>query len=257
MAKRRWLFRYLGVFLLLCLGAISTILSPMPCIGSESGEEPAVFSLDVKDEPLTEVLNKISKLTGYEIVVAGRWAYLPITVSIKNASIHEALNRVLSKFNHTIVLDDIQKKVVVSIYDPGVTPRQQKAIVSTRQKEVGPEDVEVIPPRKPGERGVTQRQLEAMQKSQKTIDPLDIEVIPPQKPGERGVTQRQLEAMQKRQVTIDPLDVEVIPPQKVGERGVTQRQLEEMRKSQKTIAPQAIPAKNPEGGEGTQKQPNE
>ena len=223
MAERRWLFRYLGVFLLLCLGAISTILSPMPCIGSESGEEPTVFSLDVKDEPLTEVLNKISKLTGYEIAVAGRWAYLPITVSIKNASIHKALNKVLSGFNHTIVVDDSKKKVTLALYDPGVTPRQQKDIVFTRQKEVGPLDVEVIPPQKPGERGVTQRQLEAMKKSQKTIDPLDIEVVPPQKPGERGVTQRQLDEMQK---------------------------------SQKTIAPQAIPSKNPEGGEVTQKQPN-
>jgi hypothetical protein len=225
-------------------------------MGSESGEEPTVFLLDVKDEPLTEVLNKISKLTGYEIAVAGRWAYLPITVSIKNASIHKALNKVLSGFNHTIVVDDSKKKVTLTLYDPGVTPRQQKDIASTRQKEVGPLDAEVIPPQKPGERGVTQRQLEAMRKRQATIDPLDIEVIPPQKPGERGVTQRQLEKMQKRQATIDPLDIEVIPPQKPGERGTTQRQLEEMRKSQKTIAPQAIPAKNPEGGEVTQKQPN-
>ena len=191
MAKRRWLFRYLGVFLLLCLGAISTILSPMPCTGSESGEEPTVFSLDVKDEPLTEVLNKISKLTGYEIVVAGRWAYLPITVSIKNASIHEALNRVLRKFNHTIVVDDSKRKVTLALYDPGVIPRPQQDVVSARQKAAAPQD---------------------------------LEVIPPQKPGERGVTQRQLEEMQKRQ---------------------------------KAIAPQAIPAKNPEGGEGTQKQPHE
>jgi hypothetical protein len=196
----------------------------MPCIGSESGEEPTVFSLDVKDEPLIDVLNKIAKLTGYEIAVAGKWAYLPITVSIKNASIHEALNRVLRKFNHTIVVDDSKKQVTLTLYDPGVSPRQQKDIVSTRQK---------------------------------AADPLDVEVIPPQKVGERGITQRQLEEMRKRQKTIDPLDIEVVPPQNPGERGITQRQLEEMRKSQKTIAPQAIPSKNVEEGEVSPKQPNE
>jgi len=224
MAMRGRLFSYLLVFFLLGLGVmISTVLTPNPCLGSESGEEPTVFSLDVKDEPLIEVLNKISKLTGYEIAVTGKWTYLPVTLSIKNAPLHEALNRVLSKFNHTIVIDDLQKKVVVSIYDPGVTPKQQKDRVFTRQKE---------------------------------IDPLDVEVIPPRKPGERGTTQRQLEAMKKSQATIDPLDVEVIPPRKPGERGVTQRQLEEMKKSQPTIAPQVIPPKNPQGGEVRQKQPN-
>jgi hypothetical protein len=257
MVKKRWLFRYLEVFLLFCLGATATILSPTPCIGSESGEQPTVFSLDVKDEPLIDVLNKISKLTGYEIAVTGKWTYLPITVSIKNASIHKALNKLLRKFNHTIVVDDSKKKVTLTLYDPGVTPRQQKDIVSTRQKAADPLDVEVIPPKKVGERGVTQRQLEEMRKSQKTIDPLDIEVIPSQTVGERGVTQRQLEAMKKSQKTIDPLDIEVIPPQKVGERGITQRQLEEMRKSQKTIAPQAIPSKKVEQGEVTPKQPHE
>ena len=224
MAMRGRLFSYSVVFSLLCLGvAVLTILSPVSLWASEKDSEVHVFSLDVRDEPLIEVFDKISKLTAYEIEVGEKWAHLPITASIKNASIHEAFNRVLRKFNHTIVLDDLQKKVVVSIYDPGVTPKQQKDRVFTRQKE---------------------------------IDPLDVEVIPPRKPGERGTTQRQLEAMKKSQATIDPLDVEVIPPRKPGERGVTQRQLEEMKKSQPTIAPQVIPPKNPQGGEVRQKQPN-
>ena len=202
---RSRLFSSLLVLFLLCLGGmLPTVLSPNPCLGSESGEEPTVFSLDVRDKPLIEVMNKISKLTGYDIAVTGKWAYLPITVSIKNASIHEALNKVLSKFNHTIVFDDAKKKVTLALYDPGVAPKQQKDIVSTPQKAIAPDHVEVIPPQKPGERGITQRQLEEMKKRQATIDPLDIEVIPPQKPGERGITQRQLEEMKKRQATVDP-----------------------------------------------------
>jgi len=251
------LFSYLVVFFLLWLGAISTILSPSLCLGSESGEKPTVFSLHVKDEPLIEVLNKISKLTGYEIAVAGKWAYLPITVSIKNASIHEAFNRVLSKFNHTIVVDDSEKKVTLTLYDPDVTPRQQKDIVSTRQKAADPLDIEVIPPQKPGEPGITQRELDEIKKSQTNIDPLDIEVIPPQKPGKRGVTQRELDEIKKSQTNIDPLDIEVIPPRKPGERGTTQRQLDEMKKSQASITPPlAIPSKNAERGEVSPKQPN-
>jgi len=60
---------YLGVFLLLWLGAISTILSPMPCIGSESGEELATFSLEADQQALGEVLQQIAKTTGYEITI--------------------------------------------------------------------------------------------------------------------------------------------------------------------------------------------
>jgi hypothetical protein len=78
------LFSYLVVFFLLGLGgAIPTILSPTPCWGSESGEGPVVFSLDVKDEPLGEVLKKISKATGYEITIATEYTKIPITARLQ------------------------------------------------------------------------------------------------------------------------------------------------------------------------------
>ena len=69
MPMRGRLFSYLGVFLLLWLGAILTILSPMPCIGSESGEELATFSLEADQQALGEVLQQIAKTTGYEITI--------------------------------------------------------------------------------------------------------------------------------------------------------------------------------------------
>jgi hypothetical protein len=41
----------------------------MPCIGSESGEELATFSLEADQQALGEVLQQIAKTTGYEITI--------------------------------------------------------------------------------------------------------------------------------------------------------------------------------------------
>jgi len=210
------LLSYLVLFSLLCFGgSILTILNPMTCIGSESGEEPTVFSLDVRDEPLIEVFNKISKLTAYEIEVSEHWAHLSVTASIKNASIHEAFNRVLRKFNHTIVVDDLQKKVVVSIYDPGPATIQQGRIILSRQEEIDPLDVEVTPPQECGERGITQREVDEIDKSQANIDPGDLEVIPPDSPGGAGMTARELEALTRQQERNDDRTSILIPPDNV------------------------------------------
>jgi len=58
-----------------------------------------VFSLDVKDEPLGEVLVKISKATGYEITIDTGYAKFPITASLKNVTLHEGLRRILGRLN--------------------------------------------------------------------------------------------------------------------------------------------------------------
>ena len=196
MAKRRWLFRYLGVFPLLCLvSMIPTILSPNPCLGSESGEELATFSLEADQQALGEVLQQISEATGYEITIDSEYAKLPITVSLKNVSVEEGLRRILGKLSRYMVIDEAEKKISVRIVDAEV----KKTTAISSQKKVDPLDVEVISPKSPGERGITQRELEESNKSQATIDPGDVEVIPPQEPGGRGITVRELEEMHKGQ----------------------------------------------------------
>jgi hypothetical protein len=198
-----------------------TISSPFVCLwASETDQGVSVFSLDVRDEPLLEVFKKISKLTAYEVEVSEKWAHLPITASIRNASIHEGLNRVLRKFNHTIVVDDLQKKVVVSIYESGPATIGQGRILLSRQEKVNPLDVEVIPPQEPGERGVTQRELDEMNKKQANIDPGDLEVIPPDSPGGAGMTARELKALTKQQESNDDRGSILIPPDNLEDSNV-------------------------------------
>ena len=212
MAKRRWLFRYLGVFPLLCLvSMIPTILSPNPCLGSESGEELATFSLEADQQALGEVLQQISEATGYEITIDSEYAKLPITVSLENVSVEEGLRRILGKLSRYMVIDEAEKKIYVRIVD---TEAKKSKTIASREK-VDPLDLEVIPPKSPGERGITQRELEESNKRQSTIDPGDLEVIPPDSPGGAGMTARELEALTRQQERNDDRTSILIPPDNV------------------------------------------
>ena len=211
MPMRGRLFSSLVVFFLVSLGGmIPTVLSPNLCLGSESGEGSAVFSLDADQKPLGEVLQQISEATGYEITIDSEYAKLPITVSLKNVSVEEGLRRILGKLSRYMVIDEAEKKISVRIVDAGV----KKTTAIGSQEKSNPLDQEVIPPQEPGGRGITLRELEEINKRQAHIDPLDVEVIPPKSPGERGITLREFEEINKSQANTDPRDLEVIPPER-------------------------------------------
>ena len=205
------LVSYLVVFFLLSLASMGpTILSPSLCLGSESGEEPATFSLEVDQQALGEVLQQISEATGYEITIDSEYAKLPITVSLKNVSVEEGLRRILGKLSRYMVIDEAEKKISVRIVDAKV----KKTAAISSQRKVDPLDVEVIPPQEPGGRGITLREWEEINKSQANVDRDDLEVIPPQEPGGRGLTLRELEEMNKSQANTDRKDLEGISPER-------------------------------------------
>jgi hypothetical protein len=184
-------YKILTVFFLLFFGIIlPTNMNSHFCWGATISSKVPVFSLNIKDEPLKKVIEKISEVTGYQIAIDEKWSTLLITSSLKDVSIHESMRGILKNLNHVIIINDKEKKVSVIIYG-GIEPDKN-------QKKIDPLDLEVIPPNNPGERGVTQRELNAMMAGEPKIDPLDLEVIPPENPGEQGVTQRELNAMSMR-----------------------------------------------------------
>ena len=219
-----------------------------PSWGAAVSSEPPDITLNIKDEPLISVIEKISKATGYQIIINEKWSDFLVSASIKNVPLHDGLRGILSNLNHAIIVNDIEKKLSIIIYGSPVPAKKQKKVDSDVRQTVDFRDLEVIPPDKPGERGVTQRELDAILAREKQIDPLDVEVIPPMNPGEKGVTQRELNAMLARENKMDPLDVEVIPPRTPGERGVTQREINAHQNSEPMIDPQnleVVPPGNP------------
>ena len=242
MPMRGRLFGYLTVFFLLGLGgAISTIPGPTPCWGSESGEDPLVFSLAVQDVPLGEVLEKISKVTGYEITIDAEYAKFPITASLKNVTLHEGLRRILGKLSKYMIINDAEKEIAIRIVGPdtrgnGAGNIMGKAMAGEKKDDYM--NSEVVPPDEVGGQSITQRDLNSMSSVQNKVDPRDIELVPPENPGEKGLTLRELEAMKAGKPRIDPMDIELVPPENPGEKGVTLRDIERKKSAGKGNVPE-------------------
>ena len=80
---------------------------------TDAGEE--LISLTVKDEPLGDVLYKVSMDTGYDISLDDKWQNYRITASFKEISLHKGLKRILKDLNSAIIYVS-NKKIKIIIY---------------------------------------------------------------------------------------------------------------------------------------------
>lgn len=208
------------------LGTItSTEIYLQQCWGANDNSEKVLISYSFRGKPIKEVLKKISEATGYKITLNKEWAELSVTANLKNLSIDESLKEVLRNSNNVVITNEKEKTISIIIYKVNHPATVQEGANGRIGKSTNPLDVEVIPPTVPGEKGITQSELDSIIAMQKKVDPLDVEVIPPTVPGQRGITQRELNALMERENKVDSLDVEVIPPAVPGEAGITQREL--------------------------------
>ena len=116
--KRQVSISTLIFFLILAGGIVSTCLA-ITSFGSQQEGELPVISLSAKEEPLRKVLDKISIASGYEITLNGESGDLSVSVTFKNAALGEALKRVLRDLNYVAIWDEGDKKISLTIYDPG------------------------------------------------------------------------------------------------------------------------------------------
>jgi outer membrane biosynthesis protein TonB len=84
--------------------------------GADGDPASAVFSLDFKDKPLSQVLNQISRLTGAKFLINKEYAELKVTGSLKNVTVTQALREITAELNHTIIYeaDDTISLVIYS-----------------------------------------------------------------------------------------------------------------------------------------------
>lgn len=125
MLKNEIIFRSMGAFLLVCLPVFILAHPPTRSFCSELDvKKPGELSLDVKDELLMKVLEKLSAASGYEIILDGEWENLTVSVAFENATLEEALSRVLGGYNHAVIWDESEKKISLFIYHvPGSDKR--------------------------------------------------------------------------------------------------------------------------------------
>jgi hypothetical protein len=106
------------VFLFCFAGMSPSSLIPSSCWGADS-----TFSLDVKDEPLNKILEKIAEDMGYEITANRKLADVSVTTRLKNVTVEEAVKRLLKNFSYALVTEDLEKRISIMIYDASASSR--------------------------------------------------------------------------------------------------------------------------------------
>ena len=104
----------LNTFLFLVI--LSLILPISSMGGNESNVGDELISLTVKDEPLGDVLYKVSMATGYDISLDNKWQNYRVTASLEEVSLHKGLKRILRNLNSAIIYVS-SKKIKIIIYD--------------------------------------------------------------------------------------------------------------------------------------------
>ena len=96
-----------------------------PIQHTSAAEKPPAeeaFSIRAVNQPLREVLKKISKASGYEIRFNTHLAEDRISIQLENVSLHEAIDRVLKAYNHFSLWDDSNKIITLLIFKNNSPP---------------------------------------------------------------------------------------------------------------------------------------
>ena len=100
---------HIALIILLFLATLSLFLPISSSAANETDAGDELISLTVKDEPLGDVLVKISMATGYEISLDNKWQSHLVTASLKKVSLHKGLKRILRNLNNVIIYGSDQK----------------------------------------------------------------------------------------------------------------------------------------------------
>jgi len=105
------------VFTIILFLAIFFLMLPVASsAGNKTNAGDELISLTVKDEPLGDVLYKVSMATGYDISLDNKWQNYRVTASLEEVSLHKGLKRILKNLNSAIIYVS-SKKIKIIIYD--------------------------------------------------------------------------------------------------------------------------------------------
>ena len=99
-------------FILICCCGL-LLSAPANCENSVAEE---IITLEIKNQPLGDVLEDISAETGYEFSLDENWLHFPVTASIRNQPLHIGLKRILRNFNSAVIYGS-DGVIKIKIYD--------------------------------------------------------------------------------------------------------------------------------------------
>ena len=97
-----------------------------PSLAMETSDEP-VFSLTAEAEPLGDLLQDITRQTGYQFTLNGRWQDHPVSAAITNLPLEEGLKRLLRSLNHTIIWES-DRRITIMVFGRADPVRPSTAV---------------------------------------------------------------------------------------------------------------------------------
>jgi hypothetical protein len=148
------------------------------CLGADR-ENHAVFSLAVNNERLDDVLEKISKASGYEITVNEGWRSKTISARLENVTLEEGLKLIMEKLgrpSHLLIYDKERKRIEIVLLTPSpfktesATKVEPSAPLRRQKQIVPPAPQRAKPVARPSLRRIRERSPRPPVSSEKTSD---------------------------------------------------------------------------------------
>lgn len=109
-------------YLILCFFFFVGSATIPSAIAQDATADPMI-SLTAQNEPLGDVLETISRDTGYRFNLNGKWKAHPVSATINDLPLEKGLKRLLRSLNHSIVWES-DKLVTITVFgkaDPSGT----------------------------------------------------------------------------------------------------------------------------------------
>ena len=244
--------------LLVCAGLTVFCLNfalSRQAVGSGESFTTTSITVETRQQRLAALLQEIDEKYNISIAIGLRYLDIPVTVSIAHEEVLVALSKILDAAgvaNYAFSVQPASRTITVNIVGepvisvtPTATPSQTLGQTKTQaqspvgpdgsqtpppESQIAPQDREILPPGKPGDKGVTLRDIEAARNKEHVEDPETREVLPPGKPGDNGVTLRDIEAARNQEHAEDSETREVLPPgTEENSRRITQKDIDTLR----------------------------
>jgi hypothetical protein len=166
---------HIALIILLFFATLSLFLPISLSAANETDAGDELISLTVKDEPLGDVLYKVSMATGYDISLDNKWQNYRVTASLEEVSLHKGLKRILRNLNSAIIYVS-SKKIKIIIYDK--TASEEASYAPSAEKSLDRTPVSQRRPYPPSEhRPPTSQAIEKEDSSGTDEEPSDNPVV--------------------------------------------------------------------------------
>lgn len=109
-------------YLIVCFFCFTGSVAIHPAMAQNATNDPLI-NLTAQNKPLGDVLETISRDTGYRFNLNGKWKAYPVSATINGLPLEKGLKRLLRSLNHSIVWES-DKIVTITVFgkaDPGST----------------------------------------------------------------------------------------------------------------------------------------